>query len=365
MKGLLISAYDADSHRSWHRSLTRELDQFSWTVLTLPPRHFAWRMRGNSLSLAFDQAEALQQPYDLMIATSMTDLAALRGLVPALAGTPAVLYFHENQFAYPPGHDDRNRLQIQLTSILSALAADLCVFNSDWNRRSFMAGACRLLDQMPDQVPADIGQKLAQSSAVIPVGLEAELFDRVRQTEADESVSLLWNHRWEYDKGPDRLLLALRQLKQRGLSFRLNLLGQQFRNQPAEFNRILSEFEQSVAHAGFIVDRNDYMAIVAESDLVLSTSVHDFQGLSILESAAAGVRPVVPDRLAYPEWFSGDCRYRSSDDAEQDAAHLADHIEKWVQQGRPVFDRNSIRQLAWPAIADQWRELLTGFCSSN
>ena len=53
-----------------------------WTVLSLPARYFSWRIRGNSLSWAFGERERLQQPYDLIIATSMVDLTSLRGFVP-------------------------------------------------------------------------------------------------------------------------------------------------------------------------------------------------------------------------------------------------------------------------------------------
>ena len=101
MRILLLSAYDADSHIYWRKGLVAHLPEHQWTVLTLPGRYFSWRMRGNSMSWAFSEYETLSQPYDLVIATSMTDLSALRGFVPSLANTPTLVYFHENQFAYP------------------------------------------------------------------------------------------------------------------------------------------------------------------------------------------------------------------------------------------------------------------------
>ena len=98
MRILLLSAYDADSHVYWRKGLVEHLDEHEWTVLSLPGRYFSWRMRGNSLSWAFEQRELLSQAYDLVVATSMTDLSALRGFVPSLAQIPTLVYFHENQF---------------------------------------------------------------------------------------------------------------------------------------------------------------------------------------------------------------------------------------------------------------------------
>ncbi len=75
MRILLLSAYDAHSHRRWRQGLVDAFPDWQWTVLTLPPRNFLWRIRGNSLSWAFSERETLEQPYDLVIATSMTDLS--------------------------------------------------------------------------------------------------------------------------------------------------------------------------------------------------------------------------------------------------------------------------------------------------
>ena len=84
MKILLLSPYDAISHRYWYAGLVARLDQHDFTVVTLPARYFSWRFRGNSLSLAFDSR--LDGDWELLVATSMTDLSALVGMRPALAG---------------------------------------------------------------------------------------------------------------------------------------------------------------------------------------------------------------------------------------------------------------------------------------
>ncbi|WP_315982672.1 tRNA-queuosine alpha-mannosyltransferase domain-containing protein [Aliamphritea spongicola] len=139
MKILLLSAYDADSHRYWHQNLIRQFPEHEWTLLTLPARYFAWRIRGNSLSWAFgEQRPLLEQPYDLVIATSMTDLSALKGMVPNLASIPSVVYFHENQFAYPATDNAHKSVEPQILNIYTAACADRILFNTTYNRDSFL-----------------------------------------------------------------------------------------------------------------------------------------------------------------------------------------------------------------------------------
>ena len=134
MKALLLSAYAAASHQHWAQTLQHMCPQWSWMLLELPPRHFSWRVRGNPLYWSQAERPLLEQGHDLLVATSMVDLATLRGLVPALARTPSLLYFHENQFAYPAGRSRHAPLEAQMVSLYSALAADQLAFNSAWNR---------------------------------------------------------------------------------------------------------------------------------------------------------------------------------------------------------------------------------------
>jgi len=136
---LLLSAYQADSHAWWTQWLEQRFADIDWRRLTLPGRHFKWRIRGNPLSW-IDQIAAASEGVDRVLATSMVDLATLRGLHPALAAIPTDYYFHENQFAYPVGPEQRPSLEPQIVQLYGALAADRLLFNSEWNRRSFLDG---------------------------------------------------------------------------------------------------------------------------------------------------------------------------------------------------------------------------------
>ena len=334
MRVLLLSAYDAASHQRWREMLCEGIPDWDWTVLTLPPRHFAWRIRGNPMSW-YRQPE-LREDYDLVLATSMVDLATLRGLFPTLATLPAALYFHENQFVYPVSTDaDHGLLEAQMVSVYSAVAADRILFNSAWNRDSFLQGCEDLLSRLPDSVPVGLTATLAGKAEILPVPITVPLQASVA---GGSRLELVWNHRWEYDKGPDQLLALSRGLVDAGVDAMVHIVGQQFRNRPPAFVEIESLLADRgmLGRWGYIAERSDYLALLRRCDVVLSTALHDFQGLSVLEACALGVSPLLPERVVYPEWFAPQFLYRDTDEAVARLEALAAH--KAAGRELPVAD---------------------------
>lgn len=332
MRVLLLSAYAAQSHSHWQHALQSMFAHWQWRVLTLPPRHFSWRIRGNALYWSMVERDALEGNYDLLIATSMVDLATLRGLVPALSRVPSVLYFHENQFAYPQNGQQHSLVEAQITSIYSAQAADRIVFNSHYNHDSFMAGCTALLHKLPDHVPPAVVPQLLAKASVLPVPFDGSGFLRAarpawpgatRQT-ARQPLRLLWVGRFEHDKGGDGLLRILQRLDAQGLEYELAMSGQQFRQSPPVFNKIQSAFGHRLVHIGYLESRAQYQGVLLAADIVLSTATHEFQGLAIMEAVAQDCVPVVPHRLVYPEIYPADFCYDSHpDDPEREADSAA------------------------------------------
>lgn len=327
---LLLSAYDAGSHRRWREQLVASQPAFDWQVLTLPPRHFRWRIRGNALSWLNEPL--LRQPWDLVVATSMVDLAGLRGFHPSLATTPALLYMHENQFAYPDSGRQHASTEPAMINLYSAIAADRVLFNSAWNRDSFLEQARRFLDRMPDALPQAMLAGIGDKSAVVPVPIEDHLFRERRQPLNRHCPHLLWNHRWEYDKAPERLLLLLQALRERDKDFRLSVVGEGFRGQPEAFGQIREQFGGRIEHWGFVESRSEYDRLLARADIVISTALHDFQGLSMLEAMASGCLALAPARLAYPEYVPAAQLYTSNTrDPAAEAASAADCLQAMLR----------------------------------
>lgn len=346
MKILILSAYNAVSHQQLNKGLIDNIDA-DFTILTLPPRYFAWRSKGNSLSFAFENRNELLKGYDLIFATSLTDITSLRGFVPEIAGIPTIIYFHENQFDYPDNRSEYGTAETKLTSIYNALAGDCVVFNTEYNMKSFLRGAEAFLKKMPDHVPSGLIEIIRRKSIVLSVPVNPV---RKSSCKSDNPV-ILWNHRWEYDKAPERFLEVLRVLRRKGNDFRLNLAGQTFRNTPDSYNVICNEFADHIDHIGYAASREEYEEIVAASNIIVSTSVHDFQGLSVIEAADSGCIPILPDRVSYPYIFDKKYLYPSCEDIGEEAELCADKI---LNRPEAICDMS---HFYWENLKTQYQDL--------
>jgi len=180
-------------------------------------------------------------------------------------------------------------------------------------------------------VPPGIIDQLADRSAVLPVPLEAAWYQQARAP--GQVFTLVWNHRWEFDKAPERLFHALLQLRRAGVEFRVHVIGQQFREVPPVFAEMQQALEGCIGEWGKVSDAKNYRALLRQSHVVLSTSLHEFQGLAVLEAVASGCIPLVPDRLAYPEWFGAEYRYPSSPaEPEQESGEIARRLVLLAEQ---------------------------------
>ncbi len=341
----LLSAYHADSHAAWTHWLTATFTRFDWQVRTLPGRHFAWRIRGNPLSW-LDQLP--EQTPDLILATSMVDLATLKGLQPRLHDVPCWLYFHENQFAYPQSARQFRSLDPCMVQLYAALAAERVLFNSGFNRDSFLNGVDALMKRLPDRRPADLRGRLEAPCEILPVPINP-----IKASKKRDHGLIVWNHRWEYDKAPDRFGAAMLALDALGLDFRLALLGKRGRPAPQALCRIRNHLAARIVADGHL-PRADYETLLGRAGIVVSTADHEFQGLSVLEAASAGARPLVPNALCYPEQYPPAYRYRPAD---HDAlvARLAD----WL--GGRLPPRHEPEPWLAPALAPRWETLLGDF----
>lgn len=326
---LLLSPYDAKSHRYWHRQLTAGLPQFQWQVLTLKDRHFAWRMGGNAISLQQQYPNQLKANYAVILATSMTDLSTLLGLYPHLNQAKKLLYFHENQFAYPINHKQQGLAEIQMRSIYAALAADCLLFNSNHNRDSFMQGVDALMKKMPDATPKNLAQSLNDRASILPVPIKTDVLMCRHTNESKEFLEVVWNHRWEHDKGPETLLELLR-LCQNQPNIKFHILGQQFKQTPPAMQQILTQHTDQCLSIGYVENRADYLHTLQQTDIVLSTAHHDFQGIAMLEAIASGCTPIAPHRLVYPEYCPVENLYPSSN-PEQEALSILKLLQNWQQ----------------------------------
>ena len=301
----LLSAYRSDSHAYWVDGLLRNHPEFDWRVFELPGRHFAWRIRSNPLSWLDEIHAALRRHVpNLILASSMVDLATLKGLHPHLADVTSLYYFHENQLAYPIMPGQVESIEPAMVQIYGALAADQLLFNSRYNQTSFLNGIDCLARRLPDGVPDRLATRLEKNCRVLPVAVEP------LKAESNRNPNLiLWNHRWEHDKQPDVFAEAMIELASTDRRVELALLGPRPKRPHPALRRLVDTLGDQIVVNDFL-ERSDYETWLGRVGVVVSTAIHEFQGISLLEAVSAGAWPVVPDALCYAEQYPDACRYQ-------------------------------------------------------
>jgi len=202
---------------------------------------------------------------------------------------------------------------------LSMTVADAVRFNSAYHMAAWFAELPRLLKHFPDYTHLQsIGATRARA-AVLPVGCDLHRLDRYRTTADHETPPLiLWNQRWEYDKDPETMLAALYALADEGIPFRVALAGESFRVQPVEFAAACERLGPRMVHFGYARDEATYARLLWSADVVISTAIHEFFGVSVTEAIYCGAFPVLPHRLSYPELLPASahewCLYDDFDD---------------------------------------------------
>lgn len=164
---------------------------------------------------------------------------------------------------------------------------------------------------------------------------------------------ILWNHRWEHDKGPELFFEALYQLQEKGVAFRLVVLGQSFANVPKCFAEARSRLVKEIVHFGYIENKERYGQLLGSGDVVVSTARHEFYGIAVLEAIRAGCYPLLPAALSYPELYDKAYLYSSG--------ALATRLEKFlvrpVRLGADAIDALT-RRFEWENCADQYKQWL-------
>lgn len=355
----LLSAYHSGSHRAWAEGYGRH-SRHQMRVLSMAGRFWKWRMQGGALELAAQARRALAAdgPPDAIVATDMVNLPTFLGLVRGdLPGrVPVICYMHENQLTYPPRPGEKPDLTYAMINWLSLVAADRVIFNSRYHLESWFHALPDLLKHFPDYNHLGLVKQVQGRSQVLPVGIQADLFDPSASGEGPPLI--LWNQRWEYDKRPDRFFRLLYRLAEAGTPFRLAVAGENFRNVPVEFEQARRRLGEQIRHWGYLPDRAAYVALVQQADLVISTADHEFFGISILEAICAGAFPLLPNRLSYPELIPEAlhpaCLY-------EDEAGLFDLASLRLGQPRaapPSLREHISARFAWPVVAQAYDHVI-------
>ena len=305
MNILLLEPFLSGSHQKWAEGYQSH-SRHDIRLLSLKGRHWKWRMHGGAVTLAGQFSQPDWRPH-LLLSTDMLDVAAFLGLTRQhTAGIPAITYFHENQITYPwsPADEDVERQRDNhygFINYTSALASDRVFFNSHFHRRAFLDSLPIFLKRFPDARELHRIQELEKKSNVLPLGMNLRALGLSEKPEKYPEATLLWNHRWEYDKAPEAFFNALFRLKEEGIPFRLIVLGRSYRQSPEIFEIARHRLKEEIVHFGYAEDNTAYARLLWQADILPVTSRQDFFGGSVVEAIYCNCFPILPNRLAYPE----------------------------------------------------------------
>ncbi|NLT77894.1 MAG: DUF3524 domain-containing protein [Planctomycetes bacterium] len=372
MRILALEPYYGGSHKAFLDGWSA-LSRHDWTILTLPPYKWKWRMRHAAVTFAQLVHERLSETptWDLLFCSDMLNLAEFHGLTRRdLGRVPSVVYFHENQLTYPVQVESERDYQFAMTNMTSALAADEVWFNSAFHRDSFLDGLDAFLKRMPDQQPAGAVDAIREKTHIHPPGV-ATMPARCRRKPGP--LRILWAARWEHDKAPQDFFEALTILKKQGVAFRISVIGEQFREVPEIFARARQDFADRIDRWGYQESQAQYEAALSEADVFVSTAQHEFFGLCAVEAALAGAVPLLPKRLAYPEVFG----LNETDEAGQffydgrpkGLAGRLEELAKLLADGQSLIDRteplrNHLRRFEWTNLVSVLDEAIVGSADS-
>ena len=293
---LLVEPWFGGSHRDWAEGYRRH-SAHRVDLVTLPDEAWKWRMRGGAATLA---ARVERRP-DVVLASSLLDVPSFLGHARRVLGdVPVVLYMHENQLTYPLPDGAKRDTGLAFVNWSSQLVADAVVFNSEYHRTDWFDSLGSFLDSYPDPSHRHLVDPVRAKSSVLPVGVDLEWLDSAEPARGEPPL-VVWNQRWEHDKDPAAAALALEELVDDGAPIRVAICGgASLDRTPPELQRVADRLGSRMVQFGH-APRSRYEELLREASVVFSTARHEFFGVAVVEAMAAGARPVLPDRLSYPE----------------------------------------------------------------
>jgi hypothetical protein len=293
-----------------------------WTLLKLPPRRIERRLSAAASWFAEQLSRHWSGRVDILFTSEAMNLASLYRLVPAVAATPSVVYFHDNQLlapkapkplipvrgigdfpeqyssrvmatnavTAPPSPLPAREVDLALVNLNTATAATEIWFNSTFHMKSFLAGAAKLIEKHAELSSHSPLPQVMGKAQVMPPPFDLNLIPHVRSmvgVPARDPRTIFVDTR---DAQVRVLNAALAELASRGEKFRLITVGPVEDLSDTWSRRTISE-----------TDDVGHVAGLCEAGVVLSVRPGAPCDLQVIRGMQAGCRPVLPDRGIYPE----------------------------------------------------------------
>ncbi|CAG5119522.1 unnamed protein product [Candidula unifasciata] len=157
----------------------------------------------------------------------------------------------------------------------------------------------------------------------------------------------------EHDKDPESFFKALLQLQTEGFDFVVSVVGETFTDVPEIFDSMKPLLADKILAWGY-QPREDYLRIMNSAHVVVSTALHEFFGVAVLEATAHGCYPLCPKRLVYPELYPAECLYATQ-------SQLVKELKRFCQ--RPSLAKTDkfkilVEKFSWQNLQGEYKKLL-------
>lgn len=130
---------------------------------------------------------------------------------------------------------------------------------------------------------------------------------------------------------------------------------------PPIFDEAKERLAKHIVAWGYAESREEYRAWLRAAHILPVTSRHDFFGASVVEAIAAGVMPLLPNRLAYPEHLPPElhraCLYASE---EEYFARLKQWLEEPPELGETLLEW--VRTYDWKHMGPVYDKAMETLC---
>jgi glycosyltransferase involved in cell wall biosynthesis len=358
LRFLFLEPFFGGSHKDFAQGLVSH-SRHRIDLVTLPARFWKWRMRG--AALYFVKKIPSPEYYHGLITTDLLSLSDLTSLW-RHSPVPSLVYFHENQLTYPLAPGETMDVQFGFTDVTTALAANQVLFNSHTHFNAFFRELPDFLNLMPEYRPKWVIDEIRKKADVLYPGCGFPPKEEwIRPTPpTDLPPLIIWNHRWEFDKNPKDFFDALDAVLERGLNFRLALLGENFQMVPKEFIAAKERYRNRVVCYGYESSKKKYREWLLQGTIVISTAKQENFGISMVEAIRYGCIPLLPDRLAYPEIipkaFHDDFLYQNQNELVEKLCFFILNYPKFQTTIHNLSEAMS--RFAWKNLIDRYDEIL-------
>ncbi|XP_023930864.1 glycosyltransferase-like domain-containing protein 1 [Lingula anatina] len=120
------------------------------------------------------------------------------------------------------------------------------------------------------------------------------------------------------------------------------------------FTTAKGKLKEEIVNWGYQPCKEDYYKVLCSADVAVSTAIHEFFGVAMLEAVHCGCYPLVPSRLVYPEIFPKTYLYNTP-------AQLAKKLRNFCKFPHLVrlhtLEVNPV-DYSWDRLKGGYRELL-------